>query len=769
MSRADRRTGWLSQSRPMDVPERPDEKDQQSRSSRTARSLSRLLTCAAVGAAIVAPASALGMEPHAGVCPAGDGGSPGFSYLPDAASSQVRFLTQNVNLASLGGETASYAITVPADQSSFELGVFDGDMGGAFDLVSGTGELATYTLIADPRADGTGTMVVGQWTSAAMPDAAWFAASIPTTTSAATPSGNFSYRLRVTTSIASGSGLNNFKLRARGALSIRARSVWSFIGFLNFSDPTNAYPSWPSLTPTTYDGSWSLFLDVPPAQTSLEVWDGDADFGVTAGTPADTDDPNSSGVPSWSSAAAVAEGVNAANPPDDAASPIFARPPSVVYDLIAPNGVSYHNPNPSGTAEWERFRLDTTTSDPVVADHRAASIPKGVWEMKLTGLDLTNTVAVRTDQPVLGVCDDGSPVRPPGSLALGDRIWLDADGDGIQDAGEVGIAGVVVSLRDETGAVVATTTTGALGNYRFVVAPGSWRVQVDTANFSSGGPLAGLLPSGATSATRTLATTNDFTFDFGFHPLAALGDRVWHDRDRDGVQERGEPGIGGVTVVLRRDGVEIRRATTDKKGRYLFEDLEPGAGYSIRVLRPRGYRFTRSNRAKSERRDSDVHPRAGQSGSIALGVGQTNRNLDAGLWLPTRITVRKLGPSRAQAGGLVTYRLEVRNRGRAAAYGVTLTDALPRRLSLRWSAAKGLRAASNRPFQLRSGRVIWRLGTLKAGSRRIVRLRTRVAATASGRVTNRARANARNASLVRARRTTRISRRVTTVSPAVTG
>ncbi len=51
--------------------------------------------------------------------------------------------------------------------------------------------------------------------------------------------------------------------------------------------------------------------------------------------------------------------------------------------------------------------------------------------------------------------------------AVGDRVWFDADGDGLQGADEKPAPGVSVTLYDEVGQVVATTNTDANGNYRF--------------------------------------------------------------------------------------------------------------------------------------------------------------------------------------------------------------------------------------------------------------------------------------------------------------
>ncbi|MFT6407532.1 MAG: hypothetical protein ACJAQ6_000944, partial [Arenicella sp.] len=55
--------------------------------------------------------------------------------------------------------------------------------------------------------------------------------------------------------------------------------------------------------------------------------------------------------------------------------------------------------------------------------------------------------------------------------AIGDRVWLDADQDGIQDPGEAGIEGVSLNLLDAAGATIATTTTNTNGDYLFTSVP----------------------------------------------------------------------------------------------------------------------------------------------------------------------------------------------------------------------------------------------------------------------------------------------------------
>ncbi len=264
------------------------------------------------------------------------------------------------------------------------------------------------------------------------------------------------------------------------------------------------------------------------------------------------------------------------------------------------------------------------------------------------------------------VCD-AAPVQ------IGNRVWIDADRNGIQDAGELPVAGVTVRLYDAAGTLVGTALTDADGLYTFssnvtkpaagdgtsagggLTAGAAFTVRLDNAaDFAVGGPLHGYALTTADVATQGAAVNskatfvgggpaiaiparqageNDHTFDVGFAAprsdaptaaaqaasagsagvLVAIGNRVWVDRNGDGLQ--GERPLGGVQVVLltergrrARDaaGRTVPPATTDRRGRYVFDGLAPGR-YRVRFVLPVGYRFTRGA-AASATRDSNPVP-----------------------------------------------------------------------------------------------------------------------------------------------------------------
>ena len=97
--------------------------------------------------------------------------------------------------------------------------------------------------------------------------------------------------------------------------------------------------------------------------------------------------------------------------------------------------------------------------------------------------------------------------------------------------------------------------------------------------------------AGRFQMTGNLAANLDYTTTphFGYNATRAIGDTVWNDLDNDGVQDAGEPGIGGVTVLLYRDvdldgnfepgaadGSAVASVVTTATGFYLFSGLNNG-------------------------------------------------------------------------------------------------------------------------------------------------------------------------------------------------
>ena len=57
------------------------------------------------------------------------------------------------------------------------------------------------------------------------------------------------------------------------------------------------------------------------------------------------------------------------------------------------------------------------------------------------------------------------------TASLGDYVWLDTNGNGIQDDGDTGINGVTVNLYDCAGNPLASTTTADDGEWAITPSP----------------------------------------------------------------------------------------------------------------------------------------------------------------------------------------------------------------------------------------------------------------------------------------------------------
>lgn len=471
-------------------------------------------------------------------------GSGTWRCFPTCDAADGRFLTLagSAHFTLAGGEVV-FRLAVPSGAPSFTLGIFDGDSSGYWDFPpnAATSQLI-YSVYADPLGDGSGTDLVWQQSGASMPDNTWFDVSIPTSVAAQSPAGAFFYVLRV--EIANPNVtvfLSSFKVRTTGIVSLQPEAFNYMAPLFNFREIGVIYPNsgMGDLSTTTYDGSWDFHMDVVEGLTSLTIWDGDFDFGSADNVDLDTDDPDTPGapfLPTWALGTTarpegVAQGLPCSGeasltgcPADDRSPGIWRRQPSVMYEVMLPTGEVFINDNPSGNQEWEQFRLDTAPFNRAIMDHHVAQLPSGIYHIHLRGVDLTNLNAFKPAAPLLCMTDTGEICEPVRPFVIGDRVWLDSDGDGIQDPIELGINGVSVTHINDQGYAVDGAITAGDGMYLLPVEAGTHDVQVDVANFAPGGALYGMVSTtGGDLQTYTVTNANVLTFDFGYRPANPPG------------------------------------------------------------------------------------------------------------------------------------------------------------------------------------------------------------------------------------------------------
>ncbi|QRJ50371.1 YSIRK-type signal peptide-containing protein [Staphylococcus epidermidis] len=114
----------------------------------------------------------------------------------------------------------------------------------------------------------------------------------------------------------------------------------------------------------------------------------------------------------------------------------------------------------------------------------------------------------------------------------------------------------------------------------------------------------------------------------GDEKLYNLGDYVWEDTNKNGIQDDEERGIEGVEVSLTRPNGTIETTKTDSEGKYEFKDL-PNGNYVINFKTPEGYTATKAYQGTNSEVDSN--------GLSTVGVIQDGDNwtLDSGFYKTT--------------------------------------------------------------------------------------------------------------------------------------
>ena len=232
------------------------------------------------------------------------------------------------------------------------------------------------------------------------------------------------------------------------------------------------------------------------------------------------------------------------------------------------------------------------------------------------------------------------------TATVGGRAWQDQNADGVMDAQEPALPGVVAALLDETGAIVAKQTVGEDGRYSFnLIRSGRYslcftlpdgELFADQSGQEGGSCVAPAEGGTAATALMTLEGGQKInSLNVGAIEAGEIGDTVWLDSNANGLQDYGEPGLKGVELTLLRVSetgqTDIAAQTvSDEYGYYHFRSLRPGS-YMLRVELKEGDELTFRFGAPLGEIDSDIDPETGMSDVFRLQSGETRLNIDVGL------------------------------------------------------------------------------------------------------------------------------------------
>ena len=274
-------------------------------------------------------------------------------------------------------------------------------------------------------------------------------------------------------------------------------------------------------------------------------------------------------------------------------------------------------------------------------------------------------VATRADNSVALLPSEpnkvGVAVQPPTPPVYSGFVWLDSNGNGLQDPAETGLNGVRVDLYQSNGVQVDSTITtsngsGNPGYYQFSnLVPGNFYVLfyppvgygVTKENAGSNAALNSAVdPSSNTTSVTALTwgqTYSNGNMGLQVSTTGSIGNYVWFDRNGNGIQDESTAdGINGVVVkAYSTSNPNTPAATTvtandvnNNPGFYQIKGLAPGTYYLV-FTKPSGATFTLQDVSGSDQLDSDANASTGQTATFSLVAGQYDASWDAGIILPT--------------------------------------------------------------------------------------------------------------------------------------
>jgi hypothetical protein len=159
-----------------------------------------------------------------------------------------------------------------------------------------------------------------------------------------------------------------------------------------------------------------------------------------------------------------------------------------------------------------------------------------------------------------------------GKGILKGRLFLDKNGDGLFQADEKPLAGVILKLEGTRLAL----RTDLDGYYTIANLPtGSFRVNVDETQL----PL-GLIRESAYIRYATVGAGQITEYDIPMIKSGQIRGRIFIDDNDNGKLDKGEQGLEGVTIMLIPGDLQT---VSSAFGQYAFDELSPG-GYQFKVV-----------------------------------------------------------------------------------------------------------------------------------------------------------------------------------------
>ena len=275
-----------------------------------------------------------------------------------------------------------------------------------------------------------------------------------------------------------------------------------------------------------------------------------------------------------------------------------------------------------------------------------------IWSNGFTGSSQTVTINNSTTYTVTATNASCSAtasiiINVENCGSIGDKVWQDINGNGIQDGGENGLSGINVQLFAANGILMQSVITNSSGIYSLdtikysnyyikVIKPSDHLISPkDIGNDASDSDINPI--TGESSIFAVNSTVKNSTLDAGLFNPAIIGNFVWNDEGAgthtyNGIQDNDENGVQNVKIFLYNSASQLLDSSiSNASGNFQFQ--VPQGSYFFKAQVPSGRILTLPNVGADDTKDSDFNGTMGLNTTNVFSIGYNidNASIDLGI------------------------------------------------------------------------------------------------------------------------------------------